>query len=105
MKPFASVPDKPSGLITVTPNGPAAFDAVLAVRVVALTTVTLVAAAPPIVTVAPATKFVPETVIVVPPVVGPLAGLTLDTVGGGCALMNRLKMFAVTIWIRESTML
>jgi hypothetical protein len=48
---------------------------------VALTTTTLVAAAVPNVTVAPATKFVPVMVTAVPPAVGPLFGLTLVTVG------------------------
>jgi len=42
--------------------------------------VTTAALAPPTVTVAPV-KFVPVIVIVVPPVAGPLDGLTLATVG------------------------
>lgn len=45
------------------------------------TTVTPVAATPPKVTVAPETKFVPVIVTAVPPVVGPLLGDTLVTVG------------------------
>jgi hypothetical protein len=49
---------------------------------VLLTTTTLVAAADPNVTVAPDTKFVPVMVTAVPPVVEPLFGLTLLTVGG-----------------------
>jgi hypothetical protein len=49
---------------------------------VLLTTTTLVAAADPNVTVAPDTKFVPVMVTAVPPVVGPLLGDTLVTVGG-----------------------
>lgn len=50
---------------------------------VALTTLTLVAATPPTVTVAPLTKFVPEIVIVivVPPAEVPLDGDTDVTVG------------------------
>ena len=44
---------------------------VRAVSVVELTKVTLVAAVPPIMMVAPETKFVPVTVIGVPPDVGP----------------------------------
>ena len=45
------------------------------------TTATFVAAAPPKVTVAPAAKFVPVIVTLVPPAVGPLLGDTLVTVG------------------------
>jgi hypothetical protein len=50
--------------------------------VVLLTTTTLVAAVPPNVAVAPATKFVPVIVTAVPPAVEPLFGDTLLTVGG-----------------------
>lgn len=49
--------------------------------VVLLTTTTFVAEAAPKVTVAPLAKFVPVIVTDVPPVVGPLEGLTLATVG------------------------
>jgi hypothetical protein len=49
--------------------------------VVALTTVTAVAAAPPIVTVAPAAKFVPVIATEVPPLVGPAFGEIALTVG------------------------
>jgi hypothetical protein len=48
---------------------------------VLLTTTTLVAAVPPKVTAAPDAKFVPVMVTPVPPVVGPLFGLRLVTVG------------------------
>jgi len=48
---------------------------------VLLTTTTLVAAVPPIVTVAPVTKLVPVMVTLVPPAVDPLFGETLVTVG------------------------
>jgi hypothetical protein len=50
--------------------------------VVAFTTLTLVAAAVPNVTVAPAAKFVPVIVTGVPPAVDPLVGEILLTVGG-----------------------
>jgi hypothetical protein len=50
--------------------------------VVLLTATTLVAAAVPNVTVAPAAKFVPVIVTAVPPAVDPLFGDTLLTVGG-----------------------
>jgi len=49
--------------------------------VVAFTTTTLVAAVLPNVAVAPVAKFVPVIVTAVPPVVDPLLGLTLLTVG------------------------
>ena len=45
--------------------------------VVLLTTVTPVAAVPPMVTVAPAAKFVPVIVTAVPPAIGPEVGATL----------------------------
>ena len=50
---------------------------------VALTKVTPVAAVPPTRTVAPDTKFVPVSVIVVPPAVGPDVGETDVSVGAG----------------------
>jgi hypothetical protein len=53
------------------------------VIVVLFTTTTLVAAAVPNVTAAPAAKFVPPIVTDVPPATGPLFGLTLVTVGSG----------------------
>jgi hypothetical protein len=49
---------------------------VRAVSVRELTNVTLVAATPPILIVAPDSKLLPLTVISVPPVVGPLRGDT-----------------------------
>jgi hypothetical protein len=69
-------------LVTVTVTAPALPAGVVAVIVVLFTTPTLVAAAPPNVTVAPAAKFVPVIVTAVPPSVDPLFGLTLLTVGG-----------------------
>ena len=61
--------------------GPAAFAGVVAWIGVALTTVTFVAGAVPNNTSAPARKFVPVIVTVVPPAVGPLLGIILVTVG------------------------
>jgi hypothetical protein len=55
----------------------------VAVILVLLTTVRPVAALPPRVTVAPAAKFVPVMVTAVPPLVGPVFGDTLLTVGAG----------------------
>jgi hypothetical protein len=57
--------------------------AVVAVIDVLLTTVTPVAAVPPKLTVAPAKKFVPAIVTVVPPPAGPVLGATDVTVGAG----------------------
>ena len=83
MNPLARLPLSPLLLVTVTVTAPAVPAGVVAVIDVLLTTVTLVAAALPNVTVAPAPKFVPVIVIAVPPVVGPVLGLTLVTVGAG----------------------
>src|SRR5438045_1542700 len=58
---------------------------VIAVMVVASTTLTLVAATPPIFTVAPLWKFVPWMVTTVLPDVGPVAGVIEMTVGPGMA--------------------
>jgi hypothetical protein len=68
-------------LVAVTVTAPALPAGVVAVIVVLFTTVTLVAAAAPNVTVAPAAKFVPVIVTAVPPAVEPMFGLTLVTVG------------------------
>jgi hypothetical protein len=79
--PFARLPLREPGFVTVTVTAPAAPAGVVAVIVVLLTTVTPVAAALPNVTVAPATKFVPVIVTAVPPVTDPLFGDTPVTVG------------------------
>ena len=68
--------------VTVTVAAPELPAGVVAVMVVLFTKATLVAAVPPIVTVAPAAKFVPVMVTDVPPAVEPLLGETLLTVGG-----------------------
>jgi hypothetical protein len=68
--------------VTATVTAPALTAGVVAVIVVALTTVTPVAAADPNVTVAPDAKFVPVIVTAVPPAVVPLFGDTPVTVGG-----------------------
>lgn len=67
---------------------------------VALTTVTFVAGEPAKVSVAPATKFVPVTVTLVPPVMGPDVGLMLETVGAG-RNGARGAGIAVTLGIRR----
>ena len=53
----------------------------VAVSEVALTKLTIVAAAPPMVTVAPLAKYVPVMVTGVPPMAGPEAGEIAVTVG------------------------
>jgi hypothetical protein len=66
----------------VTVTAPALPAGVVAVIVVLFTTLTFVAEALPNVTVAPAAKFVPVIVTAVPPLVDPVFGATLVTVGG-----------------------
>src|SRR5436190_10436427 len=97
VNPAASVPLWPSVLATVTPAWPTACAGLVAVMVVALTTVTPVAAVPPIVTVAPAAKFVPVIVTPVPPTAGPDAGATLETAGGGPRYVNAFAR--VALWL------
>ena len=80
---MARLPLCAAGLVTVTVTVPALPVGVVAVIVVPFTTVTFVAAVPPNVTVAPATKFVPVIVTAVPPATGPTLGDTLLTVGVG----------------------
>jgi hypothetical protein len=80
VNPLARLPLCPF-TVTVTVIAPALPAGVVAVRVVLFTTTTLVAAALPNFTVAPAAKFVPVMVTAVPPAAGPLFGLTLLTVG------------------------
>ena len=57
-------------------------DGALTVRLVALTTVSVVPAVEPKSTAVAPVKPVPLTVTKVPPAAGPLVGLTLVTVGG-----------------------
>src|SRR5438105_13481494 len=73
-----------SGLVTTTLAVPAACAPVVPLMVV-LVTVTPVSATPPIAAVAPDWKFVPPIVTAVPPVVGPVDGETVLTVGAGDA--------------------
>src|SRR5204863_527820 len=85
---------------------------VVAVICVPLTTTTLVAAAAPNVTVAPAAKFDPVIVTAVPPAVDPLFGATLLTVGAttsapltGTITPNHGVLppvhVVVAVWIRD----
>jgi hypothetical protein len=72
-----------SVFLTDTFTVPDACAGVFAVIELLLTTLTFVAATPPTNTVAPALKPVPEILIDVPPLVGPLLGFTELTVGAG----------------------
>ena len=69
--------------MTTTFVVPAACAGVVTVIVALLLTATPVAAVPPIVTVAPLTKFVPVIVTEVPPAVVPELGVMLLTFGAG----------------------
>ena len=89
VNPFVNVAACASGFVTTTFIAPAAACAgVVAVIEVGLTTVTPVAAVPPMLTVAPVTKFVPVMVIGVPPVVSPVFGDTVLIVGAGSVYVN-----------------
>ena len=68
--------------MTDTVFAPALPAGVTAVTVVELTTLTEVAATPPIVTELVPVKFVPAIVIAVPPETFPVFGLTDEIVGG-----------------------
>jgi hypothetical protein len=71
----------PPGVVTDTVFAPAVPTGVTAVTIVELTTLTEVAATPSIVTKFAPVRFVPVIVIAVPPVVGPVFGLTDEIVG------------------------
>ena len=73
----------PPAVVTATSAAPAACAGVVAVIVEALTTITLVAALPPMVTAVAPVKLVPVIVTLVPPAVVPLFGATAVTVGAG----------------------
>ena len=69
---------------------------------VLLTTTTLVAAAPPNVTVAPATKFVPVIVTLVPPTVEPEFGEIALTVGGATYVKRLLAAFVPAVVVTST---
>jgi hypothetical protein len=73
----------PPGVVIDTVLPPAVPAGVTAVTVVELTTLTEVAATPPIVTELAPVRFVPVIVIAVPPSTNPQFGLTDEIVGGG----------------------
>ena len=80
MKPLVRLA-VPPGVVIDTVLAPAVPAGVTAVTVVELTTLTEVAATPPIVTELVPVRFVPVIVIAVPPVVGPTFGETDEIVG------------------------
>src|SRR5438132_9987559 len=83
--------------MTTMSGPPAGRAGVVALICVALTTLTPVAALPPMVTVAVGSKLVPVMVIAVPPVVGPEVGLTAPTVGGGGAMYVNWSLGSVAL--------
>ena len=95
--PLDSVPLCVSLLVTTTFPAPAAWAAVVAVIDVLFTTVTLVAAVPPIVTLAPARNPVPAIVTGVPPAVVPDDGEIVFTVGAGLATWPLPRNVAICI--------
>jgi hypothetical protein len=78
----------PAGVVTTTLAVPADPAGVVAVMDVALTTETLVAATPPIVTPVAPVNPVPVIVTAVPPAVVPLVGVREVTVGAGVTYVN-----------------
>ena len=85
VKPPLNVADCVSVLVTTMFCAPAVPAGVVQVIEVEDTTVTLVHAAPPTVTVAPERKLVPVIVIAVPPTLVPEAPEILDTVGAAAS--------------------
>ena len=83
MKLPGRVPLSPALLVTVTFSVAAACEGVVAVIVVLFTTTVLVAVDWPKLAVAPVAKLVPVIVRIVPPLTGPVLGLTAVTVAPG----------------------
>ena len=96
MNPLFSGPVCESVLVTTTLTAPAVCAGVVAVMEVELTTVTLVAAVPPNVTVAPLKNPVPVIVTDVPPLVLPEVGEIAVTVGAG-VLLATSKLSKMTL--------
>src|SRR5262245_19968808 len=92
MAPLVAVPP---AVVTETSTAPAACAGVIAMIVVALSTVKLVAATPPIVTAVAPVKFVPVIVMLVPPNVLPVFGLMEPIVGAGVKYVNTEDIVAV----------
>ena len=88
MKPLERVA-VPDGVVTDTDAGPTAPAGVTAVTDVGLTTVTFVAGFPPTMTDVAPERFVPVSVIVVPPAFEPEVGATDESVGSSAVYVNR----------------
>ncbi len=97
VKHAVHVPLWVSGFVTITSTAPEACAGVVAEMLVAFTTVTELAAAPPKLTVAGATKPVPVIVTAVPPAVEPLFGFTLVTVGAELTKVKQPEH--VPVWV------
>ena len=85
----------PPGVVTATLFAPAVPAGVTAVMLLDETTITLVAATPPTVTLLAPVNSVPVMVIAVPPRVVPDDGLTPEIVGVGTTNINALGKLAV----------
>lgn len=93
----------PPCVITRTLAVPSVPAGVIAVTVVALTTETLVAAVPPIVTLLAPVKLSPVIAKLVPPEAVPVDGETEDIVGGGFGFFIFTTLFVklVTAMLRN----
>src|SRR5437870_12844859 len=89
----------PATVVTTSSTPLAAWAAVVAVSEVLLTTLTLLAAVPPRLTVAPAAKPVPVRVTAVPPLLVPELGEIALTVGAGLVYLSLHD--ALPIWPSE----
>ena len=77
------VVDWPSAFVTTTALAPTVPAGANAVREVVSTKLTVDARLPPMATDAPAAKFVPVIVMLLPPMAGPEVGVTAVIVGAG----------------------
>ena len=94
----------PAAVVTKTLAVPAVPAGVVAVMLVELTTVTLVAALPPMVTAVAPVKSVPVMVMLVPPEVEPLVGAILVTVGVGAGGAVTFAVCPVKAMLFKSTL-
>ena len=99
VKHAVHVPLWVSGFVTITSTAPEAWAGVVAEMLVAFSTVTELAAAPPKLTVAGATKPVPLIVTDVPPAVEPLVGATAVAEGAApnVTLAIRVPHWSLTV--------
>jgi len=95
VKAWGSVAVSEFGFVTTTLAGPAGCAGVVPWRAVELTKATPAARRLPILTVAPATKFVPAIVNGVPPAVGPETGTIVEIVGAVPTVTIEEVLFAM----------